>query len=373
MKFVKFKNAARGLIRGKPGYTGLVLVPLALLGLYFGVLATDRYVSEARVIVERDSSAVTSGLDLGFLSLGGSGSTRDIELVKRFIESPAMLDHLDQTLGLRAHYASDRADYFSRLSATASREKFFKYYLSHIQVEVDNDPMTLDIAVEGFEPEYAQRVAGAMVLRAEQFVNDVGQSLAREQVKFVQGEVDKANTRLLGTANALIAYQNEHDLFSPELENQAVSTVIVGLQQELARQRTELKALQSYLSGSATEVIGAQKKILALEQQILQERGKQVRSGKAEALNDLLVHYKELEMTLQVSTDIYVTGLKSLEAAKLDASRKVKHLVMVSAPTLPESSMRPRRMYGWATAVAMFHILYMVIGIIVSIIKDHQE
>lgn len=370
---MKFKEALRGFIRGRPGYSAFVLAPLLVLAVYYGLIATDRYVSESRVIVERDSSAVASGLDLGFLSLGSGSSTKDIELVKRFIESPAMLEYLDQALGLRAHYTSDEADTFSRLSGAASREKFLKYYLDHIQVEVEHDSMTLDIAVEGFAPEFAQRMGGTMVQRAEQFVNEVGQGLAREQVRFVQGEVDKANQKLLEAANALIAYQNEHELISPELENQAVTQVIVGLQQELARQKTELKALQSYLSGAAPEVVAVQKKISALDRQIAQERAKQVRSGKSEALNDLLVRYKELELSLQVATDIYQAGLKSLEAAKLDASRKVKHLVMVSAPTLPDASTRPRRLYAWVTVAAMLNILYLVGGIIVSIIKDHQE
>jgi capsular polysaccharide transport system permease protein len=229
--------------------------------------------------------------------------------------------------------------------------------------------------VQGYDPAFAQKMAGAMVQRSEQFVNEVGQSLGREQVRFVDAEVAKAHTALLKAANELIAYQNEHELLSPEIESESVSAVIGGLQQELARQKTELKALQSYLSAAAPEVSAARKRVSALERQIDQERSKQVRgSGQdSSALNDLLIKYKELELSLQVATDIYQTGLKSLEAAKLDASRKVKHLVMVSAPTLPQESTQPRRAYLIATWALLLHILYLVGGIVVTIIKDHRE
>lgn len=350
---------------------GVLLPSLLLLG-YLGLIASDRYVSEARLIVERDSANV-GGIAMGLLSLGQGGSALDVELVKRFIESPAMVEYLDHALDLRKHYSQDKADFFSRLSPSASREDFVKYYLKRVDIHIDKDSLTLDLAIQAFDPVYAQKLARAVVERSERFVNDVGQSLAREQVAFAQGEVEKSNKRLVDAANELIAYQNEHEMLSPELESAALSQVIAGLQQELARQKTELKALRSYLSDSAPEVMAARSRIAALDLQISQERAKQVRTGQSGALNALLVDYKELELGVRVATDIYQAGLATLEAAKLDASRKVKHLVMVSAPTLPQDATRPRRLYSLATAVALLHILYLIGGMIVVIIQDHRE
>ncbi len=359
--------------RGRTGYLLVVVIPVLLTALYYGLLATDRYVSQARVIVERDSSRV-AGLELGLLSVAQGSSALDVELVKRFIESPAMLEYLEQTLQLRAHYSQDGVDFISKLDAEASRESFFEYYLKRIEIEIDEDALTLDLGVEAFDPEFGQKLGQAIVRRAEQFVNDVGQGLAREQVAFAQGEVENANTRLFAASDELIKYQNEHELLSPELESAAVSQIIAGLQQELARQRTELKAYQSYLSRNAPEVVAARSRIQALQQQIDQERSKQVNSGKkAQALNALQSRYKELELTARVAADIYQAGLASLESAKLDASRKVKHLIMVSAPTLPESATRPRRMYVVVTVFAILNILYLIGGMILAIIEDHRE
>lgn len=366
-------SAIADFARKRRSYVAFVLLPFLLLALYYALIVTPRYVSEGRVIVEKDASLENAAIDLAGVSLSGGGSTLDVELVRQFVESPAMLRHLDQTHALRAHYSDSGADWISRLSATASSEDAFDYYLDRVEVAVNKDALTLDVRVEGFEPAYAQKIGEAIVRRTEQFVNDVGQGLAREQVAFVQGEVDKANARLLEAANALIDHQNEHGLLSPEIENQALSQVIAGLQQELARQRTGLKAFRAYLNDSAPEVIAARGRVSALERQIEQERAKQVRTGDNAALNDLLVRYKELELNVQVATDVYQSALRSLEVAKLDASRKVKHLVMVSAPTLPEESTRPRRLYTLTTLLVLLHLLYLVGAMLAAIVNDHRE
>lgn len=363
----------RGLLVANRRYSLVVVLPSVLLGLWYGLIATDRYVSQARMLVERDTSSGLPGMDLGILSLGSSQSEIDAWLVKRFIESPAMLDHLDQTLGLRAHYESPEVDPFSRLWTSTSREGFVNYYLDHVDVSVDQDALTIDLSVQGFDPAYARKLGRAIAAHAEDFVNEVGQSLARQQVEFVQKEVDSAYVRLQKASKELIRFQNEKGLLSPEVESAAISQVIANLQAELAQRRTELKALLGFLSPAAPDVQNLQKRISALERQIEQERSKQVRGAGSAALNDLLFAYKDREMEVQIARDIYEGGLKSLEAAKVDASRKMKHLVMVSAPTLPQTSTEPRRLYGWITAVVLLNLAYVIGSLIISTIRDHRE
>jgi capsular polysaccharide transport system permease protein len=366
-------NRLKGLLAANRWYSFLVVLPSVVLGLWYGLIATDRYVSEARMLVERDTGGGLPGMDLGILSLGSSQTEIDAWLVKRFIESPAMVRHLDETLGLRVHYEAPEADPFSRMWRSTSRESFVKYYLDHVEVSVDPDALTLDLLVQGFEPEYAQKLGQAIATRAEDFVNEVGQSLARQQVEFVQTEVDSAYRRLQKASKELIRFQNEKGLLSPEVENAAISQVIANLQSELAQRRTELKALLAFLSPTAPDVQNLQKRVSALERQIEQERSKQVRGAGSAALNDLMFDYKDREMEVQIARDIYEGGLKSLEAAKVDASRKMKHLVMVSAPTLPQTSTEPRRLHGWITAVVLLNLAYVIVSLIISTIRDHRE
>lgn len=356
----------------KRPYVVFVVVPMALLLLYYAFFATDRYLSEATLIVERDSPAPT-GLDLGLFSIGGGSSILDAELVKSFIESSTMLEHLDQTLQLREHYSQPGIDPFSRLSASASRETFLKYYLHHTEVSIDPTAMTVDLAVQAFDPEFSRKLGQVIVERAERFVNDVSQSLAREQVAFMRKELEHANERLQNTTSELVAYQKQNELLSVEIETQAASQIIAGLQTQLASERTNLKSLSSYLNRAAPEVVASLKRVAAIQAQIEQERGRQVGSADDPALNDMLLKNKELELAVELASQLYQTSLQSLDRARLEAARKVKFLVSVSAPTLPEDSKRPRRGYILISAFVLLNVLYLIGTLLVATIKDHQE
>ena len=362
---------------GRPrlrAYALAVLGPTLILAVYFGLVASDRYVSQARLVVEGDDALPISALALGFLGAGQSEAAIDAELVKSFIHSPAMLAKLEDDLALRAHYSQATVDRFSRLAAEASQEDFLDYYLKHVGVQIEEKAPIFELEVQAFDPVFARDLAEAITRHSEAFINDVGQSLAREQVEFVHGEVEKANDRLRLETRQLVDLQNQNRMLDPVIEAQAIGQIIAGLQQELARLRAEMKLLQSYLSPTAAEVVAMRKKIAAVEEQIEQERAKQVRAGGEDsALNDLVLAFKENELTAQVALDVYQGSLKSLEAAKLEASRKVKFLVRISPPTLPEESTRPRRLYNVATAFVLFNLLFWIGGLLLASIRDHRE
>lgn len=367
------RNAIRGYVI-QLGYYGIaVLGSTVIIAAYLWLVCSDRYVSEAKIMVERDSSSSVPTLDLGIFSLGSGPSKLDAYLVKNFIESPAMLDYLEKTLKLREHYSDSDIDLLSRLWDSSSQERYFKYYLSHIDVEVDDDSMILDLSVEAFEPEYSRELSRAIVARSDQFINDVNQDLARDQMSFVKKELEAANLRLQAASRAVIDLQNRSQMVNAEAESAVVSQIIAGLQGQLATQRAELKTLLSYLSPAATEAQAARRKISALEQQIEQERSKQVGSSATHPLNDLIVEYKVAEQEMILAQDIYATGLRSLEAARLDTSRKMKHLVNVSAPTIPESATEPRRAYVLISAFVAFNVIYLLAVLMIATIRDHRE
>ena len=355
-------------------YALTVLLPTIVLAIYFGWVASDRYVSQTRLVVEGEQSLPISAMALGFLGSGQSEAAIDAELVRSFIESPSLLVRLDEEMKLREHYSQDSIDMFSRLDADASSEDFMNFYLDHVKVTVEEKAPIFQLEVQAFEREYAQQLAQAITRHAEGFVNEVGQSLAREQVGFVEGEVRKANDRLRAETRELVRLQNQNRMLDPMMEAQAIGQIIAGLQQEQARLRAELKMLESYLSPKAPEVVSMRKKVAAVSSQIEQERSKQVRAGNDnQALNDLVLAFKENELTVQVALDVYQGSLKSLEAAKLDASRKVKFLVRISPPTLPDDSTRPRRLYNVGTAFVLFNLLFWIGGLLLASIRDHRE
>jgi len=346
---------------------------MLLLLVYYLVICTDRYVSKATVIVQKEegsTAALSGGL---FTALGGSSPTMlEAQLVKSFIKSDAMLGYLDETLKLREHYSQNDIDRLSRLKADATREKFLTYYLDHIEVLIDETSMTIAIDVQAFSPEYAQQLNQAIVSRAERFVNEISQQLAREQVRFIEGEIESASKRLQNDTNRMVQYQQDNQLLSVDTEAALVSQIISNLQAQLANEHTAQKELLSYLSPSAPEVVASRRRISALENQLKTERARQLGTGDV-ALNKMMLGYKELELRVEIATQMYQTGLQTLESARLDAARKVKYLVSVTPPTLPQASEEPRRAYLLGSFFLLLNAVYLIGSLVIATIKDHQE
>ncbi|MEQ1438360.1 sugar transporter [Fontimonas sp. SYSU GA230001] len=357
-------------------YALLVLVPSLLAWLYLLVFAADGYVSRAQVMVEKESSPSTAAagaeLALGLLNVGGGKSRQDALLVQDFMRSRTMLEYLDAELGLREHYSAPKVDFVGRLAADADQKEFLEYYRKKLTITIDDDSLILNVEFVAFDPEYAQKVAQKLVERSEEFVNEVSRQAARQQLSFVQEQVDQANERLKQASREMIDLQRRNAVFSPEKETEAVGQILAELEAELAKQRTQLKALTGYLNETAPDVVAAKQRIAALESQVEQERRRMVGS-KGGGLNDLMMAYQDADVGLRLATEVYKTALATLETTRLDTVRKVKYLVLVDKPSLPDAAELPRVLYWTLTIFVFLNLAYFVMSLIIATIEDHRE
>ena len=93
----------------------LIVLPTLLSGFYFGLIAADRYVSEARFVVRKPSnpvrgSAQTLSIDDAPKGLGGD----DSYVVRDFLNSRDALDLLLDKTDFRAEVAWRGNDWFWR-------------------------------------------------------------------------------------------------------------------------------------------------------------------------------------------------------------------------------------------------------------------
>ena len=85
-----------------------------------------------------------------------------------------------------------------------------------------------------------------------------------------------------------------------------------------------------------------------------------------------MAQYKELQIEADFALEAYKAGFSSLEKARLDASRKLKHFVMVSTSGLPEDAVYPRILYNLLTALVLLFLFYGVIRLVIATIQDHR-
>jgi capsular polysaccharide transport system permease protein len=78
-------------------------------------------------------------------------------------------------------------------------------------------------------------------------------------------------------------------------------------------------------------------------------------------------------MDLEFATDLYRSSLAALEGARVEASRKLKHLIVIESPSLPEEALYPRRLYSMTTLLVFLVLLYGIGRLTAATIKDHKD
>lgn len=352
-----------------------VVACFSIAVLYMGFIASDRYVSRAELIIKQADQIKMLPDALSMLGLGGSNH-QDVLLIQDYLKSWDLLSKLDKELGLKSHYQSSQADVFSRLGGDVSREDFIKYYREHLTLRLDELSGVLTIELQVFDPKYGQQVVGLMLKESERFINKLGHQVALDQLAFVEQEVNRAYQRLQDEKAKVLAFQNSHELISPESTSSARLGVVSQIEAELVRHQAELKQLRSYMRDTAPGVISVQSRVNALTKQLEQERAKLtgVNNGlEKEAMNEITASYMDVQTQATLAADLYKTGLVSLEQARLEAYRKLKHLLVISQPSLAEDAEYPRRLYNLATLAVLLCLFYGLVVMGLATLREHQD
>ncbi len=348
----------------------LFVVPVVLVTLYQALFSTDRYQSTATIIVTEEKPSGQS-IDLSLLGLPSSGSTKDSLVVREFVLSKDMLQYLEDELALKEHYSSPDIDFLSRLDPDASLEDFHAYYLKYVTVEFDTEAQILHFAVQAFDRGYANRVLQTILERAEVFVDALNDKITRSQMRFFEGELERAEAKLRASKNALVEFQTKHRIISTESEQQTILATIGTLESELAKKQSELKGKLTFLTVNSPQIVALQTEIEALKRQIDSEKTR-LAGGQQEALSMLDAVYRGIQLDLEFNTNSYTSTLNALEQSRIEAARQLKFLVVVSQPTLADTSEFPDRIYIIGTTIIVCLILFGIASLIYSIIIEHR-
>ena len=357
-------------------FAALVLLPFAAAAFYLGVMASDRYVSEAHFTV-RDSGAQASagGIDLGGLlgGLGGGGGRQDAWLLRDYILSADLLARLDAALGLRAAWSDPAIDPIWRLAADASNEDFLDYYRDMIAATIDTESGIMTVELQGFAPAPTRAALAMILAESEALVNEISNRLAREQLDFINGEIEDNSRRLRQAKAALLGFQNEYGVVDPNEEAGLVVGVIAQMEVSLAEDKAELSVLRSYLGNTAHEVVAMRSRIAAKTAQVEAQKKRLTGAGDDERLNRVMARFEELRFDLEFANERYRLALLALEGAQIEASRKVKSLVVVDRPNLPDEALYPDRPYILATVAAFLLMGFAIFSVILAAIREHME
>ncbi len=353
----------------------LVLLPFALYALYVGLFAADRYVSES-VISVRQAGGDAGSLPGAALLLAGitPAAQEDTLHLKDFVLSQGLLDRLEQRLKLRQHFGEAGADFPYRLRTGASKEDFTRYYRSRVEVSYDDRSALLKLRTQGFDANFAQQLNRAILEESERFVNESSHGIARDRMRFAEGELARAAERLKKARDELLTFQAKHRLLDPVAEAAGTGQLAVQLQAQRARVEAELNGLRTFLKEDAFQVQNLKAQLTALDRQISAERERATTaSSQGERLNTLVAEFRSLELTVHFAQDAYKLALAAVENARIDATRKIKSLAIIEPPTLPETAEYPLKAYNLLTLAIISLLLFAIMRLVLAIVREHHD
>lgn len=350
------------------------LVTTLLAALYWLLIASDRYVSEARVVIQRTDLPGGQNMDFASLLAGAnSGSRSDQLLLREHLMSVDLLRKLDAQLDLRGHYSNSQRDLLSRLWFTdASIEWFHRHYLSRVSVNLDEYAGVLVIQAQAYDPKMAQAITSQLVQEGEQTMNRLAHQLAQAQVQFLEQQVESLHQRVLQTRRAVLDFQDKKGLASPQASAESITAIVARLESQRAELQTQRSALQAYLVPKHPSIVLLDQQITAIEQQIGQEQNK-LASADGKTLNRTVEAFQRLEMEASFAQDVYKTALVALEKGRVEATRTLKKMSLLQAPSLPEYPLQPRRYYNLLVFAIVALLLAGVAHLLLAIIKDHTD
>lgn len=353
-------------------FLSLVIIPTLFFAFYQCFWASERFESQAQIIVQQPDSLSTMDPSLALLSgMGVTAGGSDTELVKAYINSNDMLTYLNSELDLRSHYGNSSIDYFSRVHADDSKESYLQFYKKHIKVNINDKSGVITVFSQAFDADFAHKLTQKIVERSEWYINSIGHQLAEAQLTFIKGEHQLVEDKLQDAQTKLLMFQQKYNLLDPKAEGLAMQQITYTLEGQIAAKQTELKTLKSVMSNKAPQVKLLENELKALLSQLKTERSKLAQNSDEEIpVSEILSRFTNYQIKMELALKSYTSSQVSLEKSRIEAYRQIKYLIVVESATLPEENKYPTSFYNISLFLLLLSISFGIGKIIFVTVKE---
>jgi len=349
----------------------VVGIPTLLASVYYGIFASDIYVSEAKFAVRAVKGATTStGLSALLAGSAPSSGGQDSLVVMEYANSHDMLAGLQREVDVLGHYTSSEIDWISRLSKSSTDKEKLDYFAEHVLLHRDLLSDVITLRVRAFDPDMAHAIALRTIEVNEQIINTLSNRMEEDAVTSARHELDNAETRLRDANTAMASFRSEHDSFSPLEESTALFGRVAEIESRLTDLRAQLTEKRAFMRESSAEIKSLKNRTNALERQLVIEKSRATGNGD-QALGGLMTEYQPLVLEEEMARQQYASTLATLELARVDAIKKKQYLVTFVPPSLPNEASQPRRLRQVVIVMVYSFLAYLIFGLLWAALKEH--
>ncbi|WP_235965061.1 hypothetical protein [Caenimonas soli] len=349
-----------------------VVIPTVLATIYFGLVASDVYVSESQFVVRSPERQATSPLGVLLRGAGFSRAQDDSYTVHEFVLSRDALQVLNKEMNLGQAYGAKTVDVLSRFAGIDpdnSFEALHRYYRGKVQVRTDASSNITTLSVNAFTAEDAARANRMLLEASESLVNRLNERGRQDMIQYAMAEVLAAQKQAKGAAFALSQYRNSQGVVDPERQAAVQLQQIAKLQDELIASSTLLTQLKS-VSPLNPQVQGLETRIRMLRQAMDNESSRI--TGGRRSLADKSVDFQRFALDSDFANKQVATALSGLEQARNEARRQQVYLERVAQPSTPDYPAAPRRIRAVLTTLALGLLAWGIAALVVSSVNEHK-
>lgn len=350
-----------------------VCFPVICAIAYFGIFASDVYISESTFVVRSPEKQTPTGLGV-LLRSTGIGSTGDeIAAVESYVQSRDALRDVNAKSALARMYTHPDISIFDRFAPfgrNSSFEDLFRYFQKHVSLEHDPASSSAKLVVRAYTPQDAYRLNERLLEQSEKLVNTLNERARSDLIAFAQREVGDAEQRATQASLALSVYRNQQGVVDPEMQAEVQLQMVSKLQDELITTKTQLAELRAFTpQNPQVEVLTT--RVRELSHEVDAQLGKV--AGDRKSLSSVAARYQRLKLESQFADRQLAAAMSSLTDAKSDARRKQVYVERIVQPNQPDEALEPRRLRGIVATLALGLLAWGVLSLLLAGVKEHKE
>ncbi len=357
--------------KNHPWFVSVVVVPTLIALAYYGVIASNIYISRADYVVHSVDGPRVGVMGTMLQSVGLATSRDNAYSVRAFILSRDIVHKLVEHDDLRTILSRPEGDFVTRFPppfAPDNFEELYRTYRRFVSVTVNETTGISTLRVQAYRPGDADRIAHAILSYSEALVNRLNARARHDAIAVADQEVADYERQVSDTQAAITKYRLENQMLDPNSTSSTVFELVARLETELATSEANLSELTRTLP-SSPQIPPLRQHIAALQHQVAAERGKVVGGNGSVVM--AISTYERLLLALQFADKGLASAISARDQARLDAERKQIYLDRVVEPDLPDYPEYPRRFIDIIEVLATSLLIYGIGWLVTASVREH--
>jgi capsular polysaccharide transport system permease protein len=366
-------NRPQGWIIKRKWFLLFVVLPTIVATLYYGLIASDIYISESRFVVkspDQKGPQISSLANLVQTKSLSSGQDQANEVLDYVRSRNALLD-LAKGYNVKGAFGTSDADSLSRYPGVLRGDTFenlYKFYGKKVSAELDSETGSAVIQVEAFSPQAAYKINARLLDLSEAMVNRLNDRAQTRGISEAETRLAEAQQRVRNARVALGQYRNSSELIDPAKQASGVLDISNSLITERAGLQAQLDQMVK-MTPRNPAIPALRARVGALSSAIAGQEGRVV--GNQSGIASKISGYEALAVEQEFATENLNAASAALVQARSDATHQKFYLERIVDPNLPDEPLLPRRAWSILVVAVSALCLYFIGWMLVVGILEH--